>query len=175
MAIDPKKLEAFAGKGKPPKGDDAGDNLGEGDGHTEPDNEVGEDVGGIEKYVPLLQLLEEYQDDVEQCIDELDPETLLDVEADMAPEDQQIMKEGYESLDKRLKKELVKAADMGTEECTLIADHLYNEDKISDPEKLEGWLCRIAALLGGARPPAEAPEGGEGGGEEGEEEGEAAE
>lgn len=160
MAIDPKKLEAFAGgkggRGGPPPGDE-----GEKPPHDEPDNEEGEQTQGIEKFVPLMQLLEEFQDDVEQCIDELDGEALLDADAEMSPEDMQIMREGWDALDKRLKKEAAKVLpQLSQEDAAQIADHLYAEDKVADPDKFEGWIMRVAALLGGGEG------GGGGGGEE---------
>lgn len=147
--IDPKKLEAFgggskgrpaaSGRGAPPPPEEE---------HAEPDGEAGEDVGGVQKYVPLLELLEEFQDDVEQCVDELDGDVLIDPEGELSPEDLQIMKEGWALLDQRLRKEMLKSlAGAPSEDCALIADHLYNEDKTDDPERLEGWLYRLGDWL----------------------------
>ena len=161
MPIDPKKLEAFAGgkggRGGPPPAE------------MEEEPAEGEEMGdseeapqGIEKYAQLLQLMMEFQDDIEQCVDELDGEALLDAEVEMSPEDAQIMREGWDALDKRLKKEASKVlGGLTNEDAAQIADHLYAEDAVADPDKLEGWLMRVASTLvgGGEGPKSEPGEG----------------
>lgn len=149
MAIDPSKLQAFASKGKPqPPPDPKG-----GGEEQSPDSKDGE---GDNKYAELIPLMEEYQDDLEQCYEELDGDMLADPEAELAPEDMQIMKEGFDALDPGLKKAMQRLLPgIDASDAADLADQLGDEDKTSDPDKLAGYLVRLGDYLaanGGGKP-----------------------
>lgn len=160
--IDPKKLEAFAGGGsKPPKpapGEGGEEDLEEGEG------EGGEEEGGEESkdFGPLVELIAEYKDDVEQCVDELDGQTLGDPQAELEPEDQAIFNEGFANLDESLKDA---AADLLTgiefEQAQELADMMDAQGVLeSTPERVAGWLFRVGQKLAGDQPKDQG-EGGE--------------
>jgi hypothetical protein len=159
MGIDPKKLEAFAQGGRkagvkpppPPVEDDM----------TDAAEEAKEGEGRFGKLLPLL---EKFHEDVEAACDELDPEVLKDSGAEMPPEDQTILKDGFENLDG----ELVAAGNeelsggISMDEAHGMANHLESEGMTEDPDRVAGWLFRLAQTLGGADdggtpPPVPAP------------------
>jgi len=149
--IDPKKMASWAqgggGEGPKPGPEDANEGA-EGD---EPENEheqeeEQEDEGGDKG--ELLACLEEFSEEVSQCCDELDGDALTDPEVELEGEDLQILQDGLNALPPKLKKCLQKSAsDMSFEEAQSIADHLGEEDKIEDPDRLAGWLYRVGQVV----------------------------
>lgn len=143
MGIDKDQLRAFAGG--------AGDEGGlpeEGEEHAEPDAEAGEELGAAEAYAVLIDLLEEFSEEVQDCIDELDGEMLLDPEVDIEPADEQILTEGVAALDRRLQRQL--AADlpgMPPEAIDAIGAHIEDEGHTADGGSLAGWLWRVQQVL----------------------------
>ena len=136
MAIDPSKLQAFAqhggdhdeGEEGPPSSKGGGPESGEG----------GKDYG------PLEAALQEHADDVEQCVDELDPDALDNPDADMSPEDVEILKEGFEALDPGLKKEVERCVGgISFQDAQEIGEHLADAEHVEDGDRVGGWLYRL--------------------------------
>jgi hypothetical protein len=155
MAIDGKKLAAFAGggghKGPTPSKEEKGEHHDEEDrAEHEGEHEEGHDddmqEGGEGRFGKLIPLLEEFAEEVEACCDEIDGDLLVDMEAEMPSDEEQILKSGLHTLDKKLVKALSEAFDGGIspEEATELAEHLANEEIVSDPDRVAGWLYRIS-------------------------------
>lgn len=141
MGIDKGQLQAFAGKGEAP-------DEGYEEEHAEPDAEAGEELGAAEAYAPLIDLLEEFSEEVQECIDELDGEMLQDPDLDIEPADEQILQEGVTGLDRRLQKQL--AADlpgMPPEAIDAIGAHVEDEGHTAEGALLAGWLWRVQQTL----------------------------
>lgn len=160
MAMDPKKLQAFAG------GDDGGGAPAGGQPSEQEmedalsqANEGGEtEEEGEGKYSELIPLLERDADDVQSSIEELPPEILEDPRAELAPEDEQTLLDGIQVLQPDLVSELKSSLSQGIEEddAQAIADHLETEGMYDDGSKLAGWLIRVASVAGQIE--SEAPE-----------------
>lgn len=152
MGIDKGQLQAFAGGGG-----GAGE-APEEEEHAEPDAEAGEELGAAEAYAPLIDLLEEFGEEVQECVDELDGQMLMDPELDIEPADEQILTEGLASLDRRLVKQLaVDLPGMPPEAIDAIGAHIEDEGHSADGGLLAGWLWRVQQV---AFPAEEAPEEG---------------
>jgi hypothetical protein len=149
MAMDPKKLQAFAG------GDDGGDAPAGGqpskqemeDALSQANEGSDTEEEGEGKYSDLIPLLERDADDVQSSIEELPPEILLD---------------GIQVLQPDLVGELKSSLSQGIEEddAQAIADHLETEGMYDDGSKLAGWLIRVASVAGQIEEPEqeEAPD-----------------
>lgn len=153
MAVDAKKMAAFAGK-KPQGGGMPGKGKGGGGGgppesgpasSKEPSeaSSGAKSSGAGGDHAQLQGMITQHADDVSQCLDELDKESLHDPTSEMTPEDQQIFREGFESLD--FKDALREAAEGITlEEAQGVADAVG--DAVEDPDALAGWLVRVGEL-----------------------------
>lgn len=141
MAIDPKQLEAFAGNGGPPPGEDDGQSPGSG-GDGGDDQE-----GGPGKFGQLLTLLEANAEDIESLAEEFDPDQLTDPGQELDPSDQDALKEGVESLDQPLQDEIAKSLPGITiDEARELANHLESESIVDDADRFAGWLFRVGQL-----------------------------
>lgn len=146
MSIDPQAMADYVNQqpeGEMPEGEEA--------------EEAPED-DGEGKYAALLPLLEANAEEISECCDELDYDSLVDPEMEMTPEDGMILQEGYDMLPDDLRAALEEAApDISMDEASSLADNLASQELIEDPERFAGWLFRVGEMLGG-------------GGEEGDEE-----
>ena len=164
MAMDPKKLQAFAG------GDDGGDAPAGGqpskqemeDALSQANEGSDTEEEGEGKYSDLIPLLERDADDVQSSIEELPPEILEDPRAELASEDEQTLLDGIQVLQPDLVGELKSSLSQGIEEddAQAIADHLETEGMYDDGSKLAGWLIRVASVAGQIEEPEqeEAPD-----------------
>lgn len=166
MPIDPKKLAALQGAVKPPKGRRFGvegadakkpkkDVLEEGDpddeGLDEEDDEFGEPDPS-----QVLPFLEQYAEEIQTCIDEVDQDTLIDPEMPLSADAVTILQEGALMLPPRLQRLLPNLADITFEDAGVLAAALVERQKFDDPETVAGWIFRIGQVLAG-----EYEEGGE--------------
>ena len=136
MGIDPKSLAAFAANSKqPPKKQRA-------PAVTPEPEEPLED-----RCAELLPLLEEFASDIEEITTELDSDSLLSLEDDLSEDEAEALKDGFGSLDPRLKAALRAVADLPLEECTRLADSLESDGVVSDQERICGWLWRTCQML----------------------------
>lgn len=149
MAIEPGAMDAFVNESAPPPEDEV-----EGEGAEETE----ESEGG--KFATLAAALEEFAEDVTDVSDELDADALLDSAMELEEDEQEILVDGVSSLDKRLQKELQKAADAGLtmEDAEAIAAQLEESGAFEDPARLAGWIFRACESLGGAAPEDEETE-----------------
>lgn len=152
MPISPKQMSAFVNKGKmdpmPPSDDEAA-------AVAEPEPEVDDGT----RFEALAPLLEEYAEEIEDCCDELDGDMLVDSEVEIGPDDAQTLKDGFESLDRRLRREAEKAlAGVSSEQAEALAEALEERDLINDPERVAGWFFRIGAMLEGSKAPGDEAE-----------------
>ncbi len=165
MAIDRKKMAAFAGHAdtdeQPKDPDHPGKNKpGKGGGDGSDDDDMQE--GGDGKFGALLPLLEQNAKEIEMCADELDPETLSDTGSEMSDEDHDTLKDSYDGLDGKLKKEMKALSGADLEDVQGLAQHLADEGMVDDEEAFAGLLFRFGQILKG---------GGDDGGEEEDDEG----
>ncbi len=157
MAIDAKKMQAFTKQG--PKGGGGGGpppNKGaEGGGHEEPDDEQAEGGGEEPKYDKLLALLEQHGQDIEACIEELDPEQLTNFGEELSSADKEILREGFDDLEQAVVdegKHVLAGIDEG--EAEKLGEHLESEGAVKDGHVVGAWLFRVGQMLD------EAPESG---------------
>jgi len=157
MAINPKKLAAFA-KAQPTDDDEGvepeaeNEALDEGQEHEEPDDEEAElaaqGESDLAPFAPLIELLEEFAEDLIPLVDEMDPELLLAPDEPLPDDEVAILREGLATLDGRLRRELARALKGASlDQCAAVGDHVANESPAEDdPAKLGGWLWRVAVL-----------------------------
>lgn len=163
MGVDPKKMAAWASKDNgqemkpqggggpghghakhedPEEGDDHEEHDDEEHGHEEEDEDSGKGKG------MLIAALEEFSDEAEQSADEVDGDDVTDPEAELSDEDHKILQDGYNALPPKLKKAIQRnAKDISMDEATEIAEHLHEEDKVEDPDRLAGWLYRVGQIV----------------------------
>jgi len=171
MAIDPKKMMAMNGKQpEPPPEEDMGEAAEE---SPEEGEEGGEDemmAGGDSKYAPIMELLEDAAETIEDGIGTLDQAQVLGEEP-LAEDQLPKMAEVVATLDPQLilgMKQLM--MDMTMDEAMELGEHLADEGYASDPDLLGGFLFHLKEVLpaleiegmeepgaGAAPPPAEAP------------------
>lgn len=157
MAIDPNKLSAFASGNKLPR--PGGGAPGEGDdldaapesGAPEEGAEGGEDDARFGNLIPMLT---EFGSDIQEALDDLDPEYLTDLDLE-SPADDQILAAGLQHLDRRLQKELTRALAGGIteEQANLLGSFMEMDGQVADGLLAAGWLTRIANK-GGKMPAA---------------------
>jgi hypothetical protein len=142
MAIDPKKLEAFANQGKkggppPPHGEPEGN---EGAEH--------EEDGGATKFDKIKALLEQNSDDVKACLEELDPDALSNFGEELEDAEKQILREGFEDLEQPLVDEARHVlGGISEQEADELGTHLESEGKADDGHAVAAWLYRLGQLI----------------------------
>lgn len=141
MAIDGKQMQAFAKGGPPP-------NKGEHSEEGEPDAAEHEEDGGEANYDHLKQLLEQHGQDVEACVEELDPEQLANFAEELSDADKQILREGFDALEQGLTDE-AKSVLPGIDEkhAEEIGQHLESEGVVQDGHSVGAWLFRVGQML----------------------------
>jgi len=140
--MDPKQLEAFVNGPKPLRGD-----LNEMDMAG---GEEGEQTVQKKNFEPLKSLLTKFGDEVEMCLDEVDPETLEDLELELEDSERQILEEGFNGLDRkflRIAKPLI--TGIKPEEAQTIAQELEDTGLTDDGLRLGGWLFRMGQVFAG--------------------------
>lgn len=152
MAVDPNKLAAFANQppkgGKPPGGPPPGGGGGAPPKEAAEKEEGGPEEGGDDAFSALLPLLEASVEDLEANCDELDMDMLKDASMELADEDKQILVESFDLLPDELKAEMVKVlGGIDIDDAQKIADHLAEEDMITDAPRTAGYLVRVGALV----------------------------
>lgn len=114
--------------------------------------------GAIPRYAHVILLLEKHAEDVMELVEEIDSECLEDVNADIPPEDAEILStQIQEDIDPELADAMRKAfgeSGISLEDAQSIAEHLVDEEFVDsgDEDLLAGWLFRIAQAVGGALP-----------------------
>ena len=159
MAIDPKKLKAFAGgaDGEPPPAamakpaaapaPSAEDYEDTGEEAEEPEAEEEEkETETSDRFTALLPLLEAHAEELEEATVELNPDSLSDMDAELPPEDAASIEQGKASLDPELLAAMETAFSGGitAEEAHSLGDHLESEDMVSDGDVIAGYLFRLA-------------------------------
>lgn len=152
-AVDPKKMQAFAGggggKGKgpqPPPEDDAAEDMGD---EAPPEEGVEQEMneGGDQKYAPLMELLEDNGEVLEEGVLAMSPEALLSEEP--LPEDQQqIMATVLGAIDPALvqgMRDLMMEAPL--EEMMALGEHLASEGITTEPDLMGGFLFHAKEVL----------------------------
>jgi hypothetical protein len=155
MAIDPKKLSAFAKQ--PPTDENEEPDEADGDGEEGSDEEESGESEGEEEaernFGDLVPLMHEFQDEIKECYSEMSGPSLVDPMSELSDEDSQVMQEGFVGLDTELKKELKKSiTNIGADEAQELAEHCDNVGMDFDVPKLTSWLVRIGLLLNNGRP-----------------------
>ena len=145
MAIDAQQLEAFA---NPPKPGAPPDDAGE---ESAPE----EQEGGEDRFSRLIPLLEEVAADMVANCDELDHEALMDSTLELDPQDEQILREGYDQLSRGFKKEFEAVGAISPEEAQSLADHLANEGMVDDSALMAGYLSRLSDMVHSGGEPSE--------------------
>lgn len=147
MAIDPQKMAAFASSGPAPGTDD----LEAADAETQPEVETkGEDMleGGEGRFGKLIPLLEANAQELDACCDEIDPEALMNVNADLPDDDRDILLESVVSLDDALLTEMVSSLGGVTPtEADQLAAHLEGESMIEDGDRLAAMLVHVGKMI----------------------------
>ena len=167
MAIDPKKMAAFANKVKPQGGGPAPTDSDYKDGsdgddhnaesHEEDTDHDDEDSDGQDddmkefgdgKFGSLIPLLEEHAEDIEAAAEEIDADALAS-DDDLPDDEQGILDGAIKSLDKQLASELKSAfaGGISREEANELAEHLADEDQITLTDQVAGWLFHVAKSL----------------------------
>lgn len=152
-AVDPKKMQAFAGgagaakKGAPPPEADDADDMGD---EAAPEEEGGEqemNEGGDTKYAPLMEMLEDNAEVLEEGLLAMSPEALLSEEP--LPEDQQqVMATVLGAIDPALlqgMRELMMEAPL--EEMMALGEHLASEGHTTEPDLMGAFLFHAKEVL----------------------------
>jgi hypothetical protein len=164
MGINPKSLAAFAGPnqgerkqpGPIPDSEEVslddeaseGEELEDTEGSDEDEEEEAFEEYGEGRYGKLIPLLEEHAEGVEYAAEAVDGDLLTMPEEDLTPSDIEALKDGYDELDRALKKQLKACcSNIPMDHCTRLAEHLENEDMISDAPRVAGWLFRLGQWL----------------------------
>lgn len=149
MGIDPKSLKAFAatapnqGARKLPDPSP----VDEGTGVQDEDDKAFEEFDDS-SYASLLPVLEQHADEVSEAADELDSDTLALLDEPISEDEQEILAEGFNGLDRKLQKALRESlGEIPVEHAIRLAEHLENEDLIEDSERVSGWLYRLGEWL----------------------------
>jgi hypothetical protein len=144
MSLDPKQLEAFVNGPKPLRGDL--DDMGS-------VGDTGEPQPQKKNFEPLKQLLTKFGDEVEMCLDEVDPETLEDLELDLEDSERTILEDGFNGLDRkflRIAKPLL--TGISQEEAATIGQELEETGLAEDGLRLGGWLFRLGQVFAPVAP-----------------------
>lgn len=137
MPIDPEQLQAFANDGEEMSPDSDDENM---------------DEGGEEKFSQLIPALEEAASQISECCDELDPDILVSEDVELGDADAEILWEGYDALPEEFQtvfEEVVGENGLSMDESQSLANYLYQENMIEDPDVVAGWLYRVADMLAG--------------------------
>jgi hypothetical protein len=143
--IDPKQMSAFVNEGEEPSAP----------GESAPPDASSSGAG--KNFDTLVHELEEYIDDVQAAADELDPDLLADPSIPLEDDDQEILIEGIQGLDRSLQKCLTEAGHIDIHDGEAIAQQLVDAGVLDDPERVAGWLVRVSDALHGPHPGSSAP------------------
>lgn len=139
MPMDSSELKAFANGPKPTDGDMH-------DGDPEAEESQAENAEPRD-FTNLVAKLTEFAEDLEASADELDPEMLMDLEAALESDDATIIYEGFENLDRNLRKELQSVFPLAQDEAMEIAGELEGAGVIEDSERIAGYLLRLSEMM----------------------------
>lgn len=152
-AVDPKKMQAFAGggggkgKGAPPPEDEPMDDMG--DEAAPEEGEVAEnmDEGGDSKYAPIMELLEDNAEIIEEGFLGMSAEALLS--EDPLPEDQQaIMASVLGAIDPALLQGMrAMLMEAPLDEMMELGEHLAAEGHTTEPDLMGGFLFHAKEVL----------------------------
>ncbi len=153
-AVDPKKMQAFAGggggkgKGGPPPEDEAMDEGAEPEAPEEgTEGDEGMNEGGDSKYAPIMELLEDNAEILEEGFLGMSAEALLS--EDPLPEDQQtIMASVLGSIDPALlqgMRALLMEAPL--DEMMELGEHLAAEGHTTEPDLMGGFLFHAKEVM----------------------------
>jgi hypothetical protein len=136
MTIEVSNLTAFAG------GDD------ETTGDLDVDDDSPPQRSWIERWSPLVAVLSGVGSEIDDVMDDLDPDLLKEPERDLPPEELTLLKESLETLDANLRQQIVEALEDGItpEDALKIGAQLEETECVGDGERIAGWLQRVAAL-----------------------------
>lgn len=171
-AVDPKKMQALSGggggkgKGAPPPPDDDGM---DGGGEMEPEEGADEqemNEGGDSKFSPLMEMLEDNAEVLEEGVLAMNPDALLSEEP--LPEDQQgLMASILGAIDPALVQGMRDLLmDTSVDEMMELGEHLATEGHTTEPDLMGGFLFHAKEVL--PLMPEEKDGGDEGGDEGGE-------
>lgn len=159
MAIDPKDLSAFANRktgGKPVVEDEVElpeDEMGDEEmpeDEPESEEEGAADDALEQEYPKLFPALEEYGKEFEAVADELDPDILINPEADITenPEELELLFAGLDELPEDLQDALGEEVPMmDWEKAMAIAEALVVGKHVKDSDKVAGLLFHIGQLF----------------------------
>lgn len=159
MAIDAKKMQAFVkqGPGSGTKGPPP--NKGAKDGaDDEADKAAGgeDDEEGGDKYGHLTDLLKQHGQDIEACIEELDPDQLANFGEELADSDKEILRQGFDDLDQGVTDEAKHVlAGIDEEDAGKIGEQLEGDGAVQDGHTVGAWLFRVGQMLDEAPPSSE--------------------
>lgn len=158
--MDGKKLKAFAEKGGgPPKHMDPPPAKKKGKPGKIPPKDAGTgndddfQEAGDGKYGALLEMLEHNYKEIEEMIDECDPEMLDDPHSEIDEETTGVIKDHIASFDEDMRTELENLSGITPKDAAKLSDHLDKEGMLEEPDKFTGWLVRVGEVLAGG--PAE--------------------
>ncbi len=153
MDVDAKNMDAWADN-KPDQGRDEEEETSE-----EGEDENDEEVSLEEEFAKLLPLLMEHGEMVEEMTDVLDPDLLEDEEAEYPEEELALLEDAVMTLPEDLQAAMVEEAmDIPYEAAMMIAGHLLEEEAITSPERVAGFLfhaSKVLDMVGGEENPDE--------------------
>ncbi|KKN72069.1 hypothetical protein LCGC14_0414640 [marine sediment metagenome] len=140
--VDAKNMEAWLDN-KPDQGRDDEDTSEE-----EKEENGDEEVSLEEEFAKLLPLLMEHGEMVEEMTDVLDPDLLEDEEAEYPEEELALLEDAVMTLPEDLQAAMVEEAmDIPYEAAMMIASHLLEEEAITSPERVAGFLFHASKVL----------------------------
>lgn len=147
--MDPRQLSAFVNKGPKPSSrelDDIGEDdalLADDEEHNaeEEEEDAGTDMGA------LFSLAEQFAEEIEAAAEELSPDALENPEVDLDPEEEQILSQGFKTMDKAFQRKFMSVAKgLSFESAIQAAEHLEEEGLIANQDAVAGWLYRVAQI-----------------------------
>lgn len=155
MPIDTKKLAAMQGAVKPPapEGRRFGIKGKPKEAKAEKDILEEADEEGLEDEVDepnpaiVMPFLEQYADEIQACIDELDYDLLVDPEMELDQDNLAILQQGCLDLPPRLRRLLPNFIGIEYKDAGVMAAALVEQGKYDDAETLAGWIFRIGEAL----------------------------
>lgn len=151
-AVDPKKMQAFSGGGGKGKGGQPPPEEAEQEDSAEMAAEEGEEgqqmeEGGDSKFSPIMEMLEDNAEVLEEGMLAMNAEALLSEEP--LPEDQQgMMAAVLGSIDPALLqgfRELMMEASL--DECMALGEHLASEGATTEPDLMGGFLFHVKEVI----------------------------
>ncbi len=107
-----------------------------------------EEVSLEEEFAKLLPLLTEHGEMVEEMIDVLDPDLLEDEEAEYPDEELALLSDTVMTLPDDLQEAMAEEAmEISYEAAMLLAERLFEEEVITSPERVAGFLFHASKVL----------------------------